>query len=104
MELYEFRNLVLKEFGKNLSHATPGNVREFLDRMQFDALGPHLKGRIVLEERASTYEEIIKDFFAKALELPKDEAIVLLWLLAFDFAFAAIEIQQAEKLEPLFGE
>jgi len=96
--------MVLKEFGKNLRHATPGNVREFLDRMQVDALGPNLKGRIVLEERASTYEEIIKDFFAKTLELPKDEAIILLWMLAFDFAFAAIEIQQAERFEPLFGE
>ena len=104
MELAEFKALVRKEFGRNLEHATPGNVREFLDRFQLNVLGPDLKGRIVLEEHASTYEEILKDFFAKVLDFPREEAIIMLWLLAFDFAFSAIEIQHDERFRSLFGD
>lgn len=104
MDIEEFKTLVEKEFGDGLEHATPGNVREFLDHMQLDVLGPHLKGRVVLEEHASTYEEVLKDFFVRVLELPKDEALMLLWLLAFDLSFSAIELQHAEKLETLFNE
>ena len=100
----EFKKLVSKEFGKDLEHATPGNVRDFLDRMQLDVLGPHLKGRIVLDERASSYEDVLKDFFNRVLELPKDEALMMLWLLAFDFAFAAIELQQDDRFKSLFRE
>jgi len=104
VDLREFKKLISDEFGEGLEHATPGNVRDFLDHMQLDVLGPHLKGRIVLEERASTYEEVLKDFFTRVLELPKDEAVMLLWLLAFDFAFSAIELQQADRFKSLFGD
>jgi len=104
MDLYEFKKLVFEEFGDGLEHATPENVRSFLDRVQGDILSARLKGRIVLEERASTYEEVLKDFFVNVLELPKDDAIMMLWLLAFDFAFSAIELQQADKFKSLFHE
>lgn len=104
MNLKEFRDIVNKEFGNGMEHATPGNVREFLDRMQFNVLGPELKGRLILEEYASSYEEVMKDFFAKVLDMPKEEAIIMLWLLAFDFAFSAIEIQHDDKLRTLFKE
>jgi hypothetical protein len=67
-------------------------------------ISPELKGRIILEERASSYEEIIKDFFVRVLELPEDEAVMLLWLLAFDLTFSAIELQHEEKLRALFKE
>lgn len=104
MELYEFKKTITKEFGSGLENATPRNVREFLDRMQFGALGPHMKGRIVLEESASSYEEVLKDFFFRVLDLPKDEALTLLWLLAFDFAFSAIELQHNDRFKSLFAE
>ena len=104
MDVQQFRKLVIAEFGKNLEHATPGNVREFIDRMQPGALGSDLKGRIVLEEKASTFEDVLKDFFARTLELPPDDAIILLWLLAVDFAFSAIELQQEDTFKSLFGE
>lgn len=104
LDLFEFKKLISGEFGANLEHATPSNVREFLDRVQSDLFGAQLRGRIVLEEHASTYEEVLKDFFANVLDLPKDEAIMMLWLLAFDFAFSAIELHQAEKFKTLFGE
>ncbi|HUV03661.1 MAG TPA: hypothetical protein VMX94_00980 [Armatimonadota bacterium] len=104
MDLYEFKKLVFGEFGESLEHATAENVRGFLDRVQNDVLGARLKDRIVLEEHASTYEEVLKDFFANVLELPKDDAIMMLWLLAFDLAFSAIELQQADKFKSLFRE
>jgi hypothetical protein len=104
MDLEEFKGLVDKEFGDHLEHATPGNVREFLDHFQMNVLGPQLKGRIVLEEQASSYEEVVKDFFVKVLEFPKEEALMLLWLLSFDLIFSAIELQQADKFRTLFRE
>ena len=104
MDLKEFKDIVNNEFGKNMEHATPGNVRDFLDRMQFNVLGPEIKGRMILEEYASSYEEVMKDFFAKVLTLPQDQAIIMLWLLAFDFAFSAVELQHDERFKSLFGE
>lgn len=104
MDLDEFKGLIENEFGGHLEHATPGNVRDFLDRMQLNVLGPQLKGRIVLEEHASSYEEVVKDFFAKVLEFPREEALMLLWLLSFDLVFSAIELQHAEKFRTLFRE
>ena len=104
MELNDFKALVDKEFGNHLEHATPGNVREFLDRMQMNVLGQELTGRIVLEEHASTYEEVVKDFFAKVLEYPRDEALIQLWLLSFDLIFAAIELQHMDRFRTLFHE
>lgn len=104
MDLNEFKGLVDREFGDHLEHATPGNVRDFLDRMQMNVLGPQLNGRIVLEENASSYEEVVKDFFAKVLECPRDDALMQLWLLAFDLVFAAIELQHTDRFRTLFRE
>lgn len=104
MEIREFKTLVMAEFGTSLEHATPANVRDFLDRMQMDMLGSGMRGRIVLEETATTFEEVLRDFFGKVLDLPPNDAIIMLWLLAFDFAFSTIEIQQSETLNALFGE
>lgn len=104
MDLGEFRRMVTKEFGKGLEHATPDNVRRFMDRVHSDLLGSQIKERIVLDEHAASYEEVLKDFFTKVLELPKDDALMMLWLLAFDFAFSAIELQQAEHFRSLFGD
>lgn len=95
---------MIKEFGAGLEHATPANVRDFLDRMQLGPIVPGVKGRIVLEESASTYEEIIKEFFVRVLEMPRDEAVILLWLLAFDLTFSAIELQHEDTLKSLFKE
>ena len=104
MNISDFKSLVTQEFGANLEHATPANVRDFLDRMQIDMLSPGVKGRIVLEENATTFEEVLRDFFAKALDLPPDDAVIMLWLMAFDLAFSAIEIQESETFGALFRE
>ena len=102
MKLTEFRKLVQAEFGDGLKHATPANVREFLDRIESQVLPEKVSNRIVINEPCNSYEEVIKDFFAQILELPPDEAVVALWTLALDLAFASIESQYAERFASLF--
>jgi hypothetical protein len=104
VKLEEFRNLVRSEFGQGLKNATPANVREFLDRMQQAVFQNRLAERIVIDEPATSYEEVIKDFFTRILEAPLEEAIVALWALALDLSFAAVESQYAERFASLFHE
>ncbi|MEN6356873.1 MAG: hypothetical protein ABFD83_07285 [Armatimonadota bacterium] len=102
MKLGEFRKIVRSEFGDNLAHATPANVREFLDRMETDVLPEEFSNRIILDEPCNSYEEVIRDFFARILEMPSDEAIVALWTLSLYLAFSAIESQYADRFATLF--
>ena len=102
MRIEEFRSAIKREFGNNLEHATPANVREFLDRMQEDVFHGRLGGRIELNESKTTYEEILKDFFARVLDFPKDEAMIMLWTMAFDLSFATLEHHLADRFETLF--
>ncbi|MCX6343960.1 MAG: hypothetical protein NT018_02655 [Armatimonadetes bacterium] len=104
MKLAAFRKLVNAEFGARLEHATPANVREFLDQMDGDLLPDAISSRIILDEPCSSYEEVIRDFFAQILEMPSEEAIVALWTLSFYLAFSAIESQYADRFAPLFQE
>ena len=63
MRIDEFRKTIRQEFGDNLEHATPANVRDFLDRMQEDVFQGNLRGRIELNEPKTTYEEILKKYY-----------------------------------------
>ena len=104
MRLEEFRKVVKREFGDDLKYATPANVRDFLDRIETEVLAEKVTNRIVIDEPCTSYEEVIKDFFAQMLELPPEEAVVSLWTLALDLAFASIESQYAERFAALFKE
>jgi hypothetical protein len=104
LRLDEFRERVREEFGWQLERATPANVRDFVTRLQseiFDDTEP--ARRVVLQESASTYEEIVADFFSRVLDLRPEEAVVLLWLLAFELYFGRVEEEQGEVLARLFG-
>lgn len=105
VDLDEFRQIVRQEFGKTLKHATPANVAELLSRIEGE-FGSEKKTthRIVIDEPCTSYEEVIKDFFAQMLELPPEEAMVRLWTIALDLAFASIETQYADRFESLFRE
>jgi len=105
-KLDSFRDAVRKQFGRNLEKATPANVREFMDRYQEDMFQSSYSGnkRIELNETKTTYEEILKDFFVKVLDHPSDEALIMLWTLAFDLSFFNIEQHAAQRLHSLFGE
>lgn len=105
-KLETFRSAVRKHFGRNLEKATPANVREFMDRYQEDMFqsAVNKSKRIELNETKTTYEEILKDFFVKVLDQPSDEALIMLWTLAFDLSFFNIEQHAAQRLHTLFGE
>jgi hypothetical protein len=102
LRIDEFRRLVKQEFGENLKHATPANVREFVDGLNGELLAEKIANRIVIDEPCSSYEEVIKDFFARALDLPTDDAVIALWTLGLDLAFAMIESQYADRLASMF--
>ncbi len=105
MRLSEFKQRVEAEFGVNLKNATPANVREFLEKLQQEAyqqIRADGKPYEIREDDAFTYEEVIKDFFARVLDMPPEEAVILLWTVAIELAFSAIEHHYAEDLDPLF--
>lgn len=103
-KLNDFRVAVRREFGQNLEKATPANVREFMDRHQEELFQKHMGGRFELNEPKTTYEEILKDFFIRVLDHPSEEALLMLWTLAFEMSFFNIEQHAAERLQSLFGD
>ncbi len=107
MTLPEFRELVRREFGARLERATPANVRDFLDRMQLRLHQDANEGSpytIEEENRVLSYEEIVADFFSRALDHPPDQALIMLWLLAFEQHFAMLEEDYAHRYAVIFGE
>ena len=107
MTVTEFRELVRKEFGSRLERATPASVRDFLDRMQLRLHQEAGEGApYVLEGGGSahTYEEIVTEFFSRALDYPAEQAFIMLWLLAFEQHFAMLEEEYARRYVTIFGE
>jgi len=103
MDLEEFRQALRREFGPNLEHATPANVRGFLDELSSKQFRSRLRKRIVLDEPKTTYEEILRDFFSRVLDFPPDEALILLWTMAFELSFVMLEHHLADRFDILFG-
>lgn len=107
MTIGEFRELVRAEFGPDLERATPASVRDFLDRMQVrlhQESGEGAPYAIEAEERAQGYEEIVAEFFSRALDYPPEQAAIMLWLLAFEQHFAMLEEDYARRFVTIFGE
>ncbi len=107
MTLTEFRALVRQEFGERLERATPANVRDFLDRMQLrlhQDSGESQPYVLDQEERTFSYEEIVSDFFSRALDYPPEQSLIMLWLLAFEQHFAMLEEDYARRYVMIFGE
>lgn len=102
MKIEDFRRAIRREFGPNLEHATPANVREFLNELSQRQHETRLRRRIVLDEPKTTYEEILKDFFSRVLDFPSDEALILLWTMAFELSFEMLEHHLADRFDVLF--
>ncbi len=102
--LERFRARVFQTFGADLEKATPANVRDFMECYQEEELSGSTKHLFELNESKTTYEEILKDFFARVLERPSEDALILLWLMSFEMSFYAIEQQLSERLQSLFGD
>lgn len=102
MEL--FRAEVISAFGRNLEKATPANVRLFLENFQSTQTAEKVQGRVILNETKTTYEEILKDFFMNVLDKPSEEAVIILWAIAFEMSFFLIEQHAGDRLSNLFGD
>lgn len=103
MELEEFRERVRHAFGDELHRASPATVRDFLDKLQQDApLTFHEDRRIRITESARSYEEVMRTFFQRVLDLPHDQALQMLWAVAFDLSYAVIESHDADRIGQLF--
>ncbi len=99
-----------------MEHATPANIREFLDTLARDRWQEEKEERaaqtppgqtmriIIPSEAATSYEEVLRQFFTDALYAPRDQALIQLWTLALDLAYAGLEEQNAEKLGMLFSD
>ena len=116
MSLGEFKQRVRDAFGPQMEHATPANVREFLDVIARERWREEKAARRaaypghpnppveIPREDAFSYEDILRRFFADALAAPHDEALIQLWLLALDLAYAGVEEQAGLEIGPLFAD
>lgn len=105
MEVERFREQVRRAFGKDLHRASPATVREFLDRLQSEApllMTSEEERRFPIDESARSYEEVMRTFFAQALDLPPEKAVPLLWAVAFDLSYAMIESHETDRIGHLF--
>jgi hypothetical protein len=103
MTLDEFRERVRQQFGPNMERTTPQNVREFLDQMQQDLDETPPGGPFELAEGESSYEGILRTFFSEILAAPRDQAVIQLWMLALELAFADLRDTIEEEISPLFS-
>jgi hypothetical protein len=100
--LAEFRRRVREQFGPGMERATPQNIREFLDEMQTELDATPPGGPYELSEPEGSYEAILRDFFSEILEAPRDQAVIQLWMLALELAFADLRDTIEEEISPLF--
>ncbi len=98
MRFSEFKQRVLNEFGENLHRATPDQLRTFASRVQAELSGqPAQDRRFELNESAKSYEEVLRQFFARVLEYPSEEAATVLWLTAIELAYGGLDVPNEES-------
>lgn len=119
MNLPDFKLRVLKQFGARMEHATPANVREFLDAIQLESWqaerslsgpdspdGVNHDGEVPYDLGPSvgplTYETLLRDFFLNTLSASDDKAIIMLWIFALDLAYSGIEEMHSDSMNRLF--
>jgi hypothetical protein len=104
MKLSDFRNLVTNEFGPGLERATPAAVSDFMARMQEEMFrGIGTKKPVEINETATSWDQIVTEFFIRVLDAGPEEleeAVVLLWLLGFEMHFARMEEDFARIFSP----
>jgi len=102
--LDEFKAAVHAAFGSRLEHVTPELMRDFIARMYLQ-FSPPERGEnntvVIPPDGASSYEEIVITFFGRMLELPPDQALILLWLFAGEMYFAELGEEYSERFKDL---
>ncbi len=103
MDKDEFKRRVQAAFGADLHRASPATVREFIESLE-ETIPLTLRGdsRIVIEETAKTYEEVMRTFFSRVLDQPTDRAAQVLFVVALDLCYAVIESHDADRIGHLF--
>jgi hypothetical protein len=103
MRRSQLRERVRTEFGANLERLTPAGAREFLEDLYREL---HREsdpgGRVELNETAGSYEQVMGEFFAGTLDMPVEQAMVLLWLWAFEHHYLHLQEEYAERFLSLF--
>ncbi len=103
MDKDEFKRRIEVAFGADLHRASPATVRDFLDSLDV-SIPLTLRGdsRIVIEETAKSYEEVMRTFFSNVLDQPSERAAQLLFVVALDLCYAVIESHDADRIGHLF--
>lgn len=100
----EFRAAIYATFGPRLEHVTPESMREFICKCYAQLAAPEHAEQGPTEVHtngASSYEEIVIDFFRRMLECPADQAAMLLWLFAGEIYFADLGERYSERFKDL---
>ena len=85
-----------------MERATPASIRDFMIRVQRE-IGGIRRGRIVINhDPAHDFNDVISDFFSRVLDLPLEQAVILLWLLAVELHYARVEEEYSERFSSLF--
>jgi len=95
---------VYAAFGPRLEHVTPELMRDFIARMYLQLSPPErtAQGAVVIPvDGAGSYEEIVINFFGRMLEIPPDQALILLWLFAGEIYFADLGERYSERFQDL---
>lgn len=99
----KLRDRVRAEFGPDLERVSPAGVRDFLDRLYRDIhRAKHPDGAIEIDETARSYDQVMAEFFSRALDASAEDAAVMLWLWAFEQHFTAMQEEYAQRFVALF--
>jgi len=105
MDMKDFRQTVIAEFGSKMQYITPAHARGFLERIQTEAEPTtslnHPPRLHIPSEHAQNYEEVVGEFFARVLDLPPDEAAIQLWLFATEMFYTRLGEQYSQQLADL---
>jgi hypothetical protein len=102
VELSDFRRRVHEEFGIRMERATPASIREFMVRIQRE-IGSTRRGPIIInQDPAHDFDGVIADFLSRVLDLPLEQAVILLWLLAVELHYARLEEEYTDRFSSLF--
>ncbi|NLC59335.1 MAG: hypothetical protein GX774_21055 [Armatimonadetes bacterium] len=89
--LPRLRELAERYLGPGLREATPATVQAFLDRVQLETAHRPPPGEPwSIDEAATSYEEILRDFFWYTLHAPTEEAVPRLWVTALEACFGSL--------------
>ena len=103
MQWPAFRERVRAEFGDQLEHATPANVREFVARWHREQMPRPQGGRFLVDDQAWSWEESVRHFFNGMLDLPSQEAALRLWLFAMEMWYSIVGCDYQDTFADLLG-